>query len=92
MRAVERAMGEVFAAVIANRALRNAAMNLLHAKLRERSLGERGDGCPEGVKEEKYCMIRNLLNTADRALSRGNITPSVRRGIFESFLKNTLEK
>ena len=90
MKVTEKAAVGVFAAVAANRVLRCAAMNALDLKLRERSLGDRGAGCPPGVREEKYCMIRNLLSVADRALSGDNISPSVRRGIFESFLKNTL--
>lgn len=90
MRAVEKAMGGLFAAAAANRALRGAAMGVLHSRLKERSLGDRGDSCPQGVKEEKYLMIRNLLAAAERALSGGDVAPSVRRGIFESFLKNTL--
>ncbi len=61
MRAADRAMGGFFTAALANRTVRNAAMNVLQAKLRKRSLGDRAGGCPAARRRfsgKKHRIIR----------------------------------
>ncbi len=52
MRAIERKCADIFAAAIANRYIRNAAINRIHSRLRERTVGDKSASCPAGVREE----------------------------------------
>ncbi len=49
MALAEKSMAGLFANAVANRYVRNMAMRLVHAKIRERSPGDRAGSCPAGI-------------------------------------------
>ncbi len=69
--------------VLGNDALRRLALKVGDKKIYHTFVEKNSSGSPRRCQEDKYYMLRNMLNSINRALENKRVSPSVRRGLIK---------
>ncbi|MFQ6092492.1 MAG: radical SAM/SPASM domain-containing protein [bacterium] len=77
-------------AVLANDTLRSLALRAGEKKIYQVLIEKNRTGSPRRSQEDKYYMLRNMLQSINRALESKRISPSFRRGLIEVLVGSVL--
>lgn len=69
--------------VLGNDALRRLALKVGDKRIYHTFVEKNSSGSPRRCQEDKYYMLRNMLNSINRALENKRVSPSVRRGLIK---------
>ncbi len=76
--------------VLGNDALRRLALKVGDKKIYHAFVEKNSSGSPIRCQEDKYYMLRNMLNSINRALENKRVSPSVRRGLIKILVGKVL--
>ena len=76
--------------VLANDALRRLALKVGDKKIYHAFVEKNSSGSPRRCQEDKYYMLRNMLNSINRALENKRVSPSVRKGLIKILVGKVL--
>jgi len=76
--------------VLGNDALRRLALKVGDKKIYHAFVEKNSSGSPIRSQEDKYYMLRNMLNSINRALENKKVSLSVRKGLIKILVGNVI--
>ena len=76
--------------VLGNDALRRLALKVGDKKIYHAFVEKNSSGSPRRCQEDKYYVLRNMLNSINRALENKRVSPSVRKGLIKILVGKVL--